>query len=84
MLLDGTGLTPGATVIVNVSGQFALNGGAIRLAGGLKTSQVLVNNTCMQAASITGGGIMYGTFLGDDLNAQFNNNQAAIYGSWMA
>jgi hypothetical protein len=84
LTLDGLNVPAGASVVVNVTGSFAINGGAIRLANGLKTSQVLVNDTSTQAASITGGGVMYGTFLGDDLNAQFNNNSAAIYGSVIA
>ena len=85
LTLNGTGIPAGANVIVNVGGQFSLNGkAAIKLAGGLTASQVLFNNTTTQAASITGGSIMYGSFMGDDLNAQFNNNASAIYGSVIA
>jgi choice-of-anchor A domain-containing protein len=84
LMLDGQGIPAGANVVVNVSGQLALNGGSIRLENGLHASQVLVNDTSSQAASITGGGILFGTFMGDDLNAMFNNNGAAIYGSVIA
>ncbi len=84
LLLDGSALPAGVNVIVNVSGQFSLNGGAVKLTGGLLPSQVLINNTTPQAASISGGGLLYGSFLGPSLNAQFNNNKAAVYGSVIA
>lgn len=80
LTLDGTGIPPGSQVIINVTGQFTLNGGTIALAGGLTADHVLVNNTSTQAASITGGGQLFGSFLGPNLNAQFNNNAAAVYG----
>lgn len=81
LTLNGTGIPPGSQVIINVSGQFTLNGGTIALAGGLTADHVLVNNiNTTQAASITGGGQLFGSFLGPTVNAQFNNNSAAVYG----
>lgn len=84
-ILDGTGIPAGSQVIINATGQFALTGGgSITLAGGLTANQVLVNNTTTQAASITGASILQGSFLGPNLNAQFNNNAAAVYGQVIA
>jgi len=84
-VLDGTGIPTGSQVIINVTGQFSLTGGgSITLAGGLTANQVLVNNTTTQAASITGASILQGSFLGPNLNAQFNNNAAAVYGQVIA
>jgi hypothetical protein len=80
LTLNGTGIPANAQVIINVTGQFTLNGGSIALAGGLMASHVLVNNTSTQAASITGGGLLFGSFLGPNLNAQFNNNAAEVFG----
>jgi len=58
MTLNGTGIPTGSQVIINVTGQFTLNGGSIALAGGLTADHVLVNNTSTQAASITGSGLL--------------------------
>lgn len=84
-VLNGTGIPTGSQVIINVTGQFSLTGGgSITLAGGLTANQVLVNNTTTQAASITGASVLQGSFLGPNLNAQFNNNAAAVYGQVIA
>jgi hypothetical protein len=80
LTLNGAGIAPGSQVIINVSGSFTLNGGQIVGAGGLDASHILVNDTGTQGASITGSGILQGSFLGPRVNAQFNNNAAAVFG----
>lgn len=80
LTLDGSGIPPGSQVIINESGQFTLNGGSIALTGGLTVGQVLVNDTGTAGASITGGGQLFGSFLGPNLNAAFNGNSSAVYG----
>lgn len=85
LTLNGAGIPPGSQVIINVSGQFTLNGGTIALAGGLTADHVLVNNiNTTQAATITGGGQLFGSFLGPTVNAAFNSNSSAVYGQVIA
>jgi choice-of-anchor A domain-containing protein len=85
LIIDGTGIAQGSQVIINDSGQFTLHGGSsIQVAGGLTVNQLLVNDTSTQTASITGNSLLFGSFLGPNLNAHFSSNGGAVYGQAIA
>lgn len=82
LILDGSQLPAGSRVIVNVANSFALTGGgSILNAGGLASSQVLINYLGSSAAGISGGSDIFGTFLGPKTTANFNNASSLVYGS---
>ena len=84
LVLNGAALPAGSRVIVNVSGDFKLNGGSAIILSGLTAAQVLFNYTGTHDAHLTGGSEFSGTLLAPNSTAAFDDEGAVINGSVIA